>query len=309
MQTRMRKSKSYLGVSTITALFVAGLLMPATAQSSSPASASNAGSQDKVVLKVGKVEVTESAMNSLIQSLSPQAKQALVRQGRKALGDQYVDMLLLSQVAENQHLDSEPTFQQHLELDREQLLANLEIQDIASKVTVTPAEVSQYYSSHPQAFQQVQLCEVAIVKKTAGSNVGFAPADAQAKAATIRKALSSGQTPTQVAKQFTVPNAVYVQSRTLSATDPSVPAPLKTAFQLQVGALSPVHDMPNYLEFFQVVGRPVVSLKDASPEIQQGLRQQKVQAAVNGLKKQTPVWMDQSYFSPPQASDSKGQQR
>jgi hypothetical protein len=301
----MRKLTFYLGVSTIATFFMVGVMTPAIAQTSSTPPALAAQGQDKVVLKVGKVAVRESAMESLIQSLSPQAKQALQRQGRKALGDQYANMLLLSQAAESQHLDSAPTFREHIELDREQLLANMEIQNIASKVTVSPAEVNQYYSSHAQAFHQVQLCEVAVVKKAPGSNIGFAPADAQAKAAAIRKALGSGQTTAQVSKQFAVPNEVYVQPRTLSPADPSIPSGLRTAFQLRVGALSPVHDMQNYLEFFQVVGRPVVSLKDATPAIQQGLRQRKVQAVVDSLKKQTPVWMDQSYFTPGSAGDSK----
>jgi hypothetical protein len=304
----MRKLKFNPGFSTIAAVLVAGIIIPAAAQTSRPASESSTQGQDKVVLRVGKVAVRESTMDSLIESLSPQAKQALQQQGRKALGDQYADMLLLSQVAETQHLDSSHTFQQHIELDREQLLANMEVRSIASKVTVSPAEVSQYYSSHPQAFQQVKICEVAVVKKVAGSNAGFSPADAQAKAAVIRKALASGEAAEQLSKQFAVPNEVYIQPRTLSATDPSIPSGLRTAFQLKVGALSPVHDMPNYLEFFQVVARPMVSLKDATPAIQQGLRQQKVQAVVDSLKKQTQVWMDQSYFTPGRASDSKDAQ-
>jgi hypothetical protein len=304
----MRKLKFNPGFSMIAVLVLAGTVTPAIAQTSGSASQSPTQSQDKVVLRVGKVAVRESAMESLIQSLSPQAKQALEQQGRKALGDQYADMLLLSQVAETQHLESSPDFQQHIELDREQLLANMEVRSIASKVTVSPAEVNQYYSSHPQAFQQVKVCEVAVVKKAAGSNAGFSPADAQAKADAIRKALASGETPDQLSKQFAVPNEVYVQPRTLSATDPSIPSGLRTAFQLRVGGLSPVHDMPNYLEFYQVVARPMVSLKDATPAIQQGLRQQKVQAVVNSLKKQTPVWMDQSYFTAGAAGDSQGPQ-
>jgi hypothetical protein len=304
----MRKSKFQAVFSAIAVLFVAGIFAPAIAQTSRTSSDPSTQSQDKVVLRVGKVAVRESVMDSLIQSLSPQAKQALQQQGRKALGDQYEDMLLLSQVAQNQHLDSSPDFQQHIELDREQLLANMEVRNIASKVTVSPAEVSQYYSAHPQAFQQVKICEVAVVKKVAGSNAGLSPADAQAKADVIRKALASGETTAQLSKQFAVPNEVYVQPQTLSGTDSSLPSGLRTAFQLKVGALSPVHDMPNYLEFFQVVARPMVSLKDATPAIQRGLRQQKVQAVVDSLKKQTPVWMDQSYFTTGPAGDSKGAQ-
>ena len=305
----MRNVKSYV-FTTTAAILLAGIIMPALAQTSqtTPGSGAQGQQQDKIVLKVGNVQVRQSAMDSLIQSLSPQAKQALQRQGRKALGDQYADMLLLSQVASNQHLDSTPNFRQHIELDREQLLANMEVQSIASRVTVSPAEVSQYYSGHPQAFQQVQLCEVAVVKKAAGSNLGFSPADAHVKADAIRKALTSGENASQVSKQFAVPNEVYVQPRTLSPSDPSVPAGLRAAFQLKVGALSEVHDMPGYLEFFQVTARPIVSLKDATPAIQQGLRQQKVQAVVENLKKQTSVWMDQSYFTSGPAGDSKGTQ-
>jgi hypothetical protein len=304
----MRKSKYHAGFSTIAALFVAGILTPAVAQTPQISSQPSAQSQDKVVLRVGKVEVRQSEMDSLIQSLSPQAKQLLQRQGRKALGDQYADMLLLSQVAQVQHLDALPNFQEQIELDREKLLANMEVQSIASKVSVSPAEESQYYSSHPQVFQQVKICEVAVAKKAAGSNRGLSPGDAQAKVDAMRKALATGETEEQLSKQFAVPNEVYVQPQTLSATDTSLPSGLRTAFQLKVGALSQVQDMPNYLEFYEVVGRPVVSLKAAEPEIQQVLRGQKVQAVVESLKKQTSVWMDQSYFAPGPAGDSKSTQ-
>lgn len=304
----MKNSKLYYEVAVVAAICLAAMMVPAYAQTSpttrtSPAS--TAQSADRVVLKVGNVQVRESAMDSLIQSLSPQAKQALQRQGRKALGEQYANMLVLSQAAQNEHLNSTPEFQKQLEIDRQQLLANLEFQKLANKINVTPAEVNQYYSDHHQDFQQVQICEVAVVKKAAGSsNAGLPPAEAQAKADAIRKALTAGEGTAQVAKQFAIPNQVYVQPRTISPTDPSVPARLKTAFQLNVGAFSQTQDMPNYLEFFRVLGRPVMSLKDATPAIQEGIRRQKEAAAVANLKKQMPVWMDPSYFTPASASRS-----
>ncbi len=295
----MRNSRCYQTVSLILAFFVIGMT-GACAQSTHQAAANSAsGAKDpgKVVLKVGNVQVTEADVNALMDSLSPQQQQQIARDGRHAVGEQYAAMLVLSQAAQSQHLDSSPEFKKSMQQSRDRLLAQLEYQNLVSKAEVTPSEVNQFYTAHQPEFQQAKVHEVAIIKKTATSDHGLTAAVAQAKAEAIRKALASGEDISKVAQDFNSPNAVIVRTDAQTIPNsPTLPDFAKAAFQLKPGALSEINDRPNALIFFQVVGRSQLSLKDATSEIENAIRQQKVADAMTNLKKQTPVWMDPAYF-------------
>lgn len=296
----MKKLKVFQALGIAAALCILSAI-GGCAQTGHPAAsrAANSADNSKVVLKVGKDQVTQSDVDFVLKSLSPQARQQIESQGRRSIADQYATLLVLSQAAESNHLDSSSTFQKAMKQRREQLLASLEYQRLASKAMVTPAEVNQYYSAHSSEFQQAQIREVAIRKAQAGqSGSGLSPQAAQARAESIRKALASGEAVEKVAQQYAVPQEVVVdtQIRTIH-NDPGLPEFVKSAFQLKKGELSPIQDTPNAIVFFQVVDHPQMTLQEAAPQIENALRQQKVDAEVESLKKQTTIWMDQSYFS------------
>lgn len=52
----------------------------------------------------------------------------------------------------------------------------------------------------------------------------------------------------------------------------------------------------------QVVGHRHADLKEVSAGIENTIRQQKFEAAVNDLKKKTSIWLDEDYFKAPQAA-------
>lgn len=295
----MRSSNLYQ-IFLVVAVFAAvGMFTSACAQTSHT---SSSGGGDRVVLQVGSKKVSQGQMDALIRSLTPQAQQQVAKEGgRRSLGEQYADMLVLSQAALSQRLDSDPQFQQQMELSRDRLLAQLEQQHLLKQAAVEPGEISQFYTAHQSEFNQAQLYEVAIVKKTGTSGAGLSETEAQAKAAAIRKALSSGQSIGQVAKQFAIPNQVEVSDPQTVNDVPSLPDFVRAAFQIKVGGLSEVVDRPNALLFYQVASHSHQTLQDATPEITNLLKQQKVQAEVANLKKQTPVTLDPGYFGPPAA--------
>lgn len=298
----MRTPKCYQAISTMVIFLMIAMVTGACAQSSRTASKqaeSGAKPSDpsKVVLKVGNVQVTEADVDEMLDALTPQQQQQVERGGRHAVGEQYAAMLVLSQAALSKHLDSSPEFKKAMQQHRDRLLAQLEYKDLLSKATVSSSEISQFYSAHQPEFEQAKVHEIAVLKKTGTGSAGLAPAVAQAKAEAIRKALASGAAITKVAHDFDSPNQVIVRTDSQTIPNsPSLPDFAKAAFQLQPGALSSINDRPDALIFFQVVSRSQVSLKDASSEIENAIRQQKVEAAMNDLKKQTPVWMDPAYF-------------
>lgn len=298
----MKHLKVYQALSLATALLMVGMVTSACAQSNHPSSES-AGSQgsSKVVMKVGNVQVTQNDFESVLGSMSQQ--QIEQNGGRDQIAKNYATMLLLSQAAESQHLDSSPEFKKQLAQERNNLLARMEGQDIAQKATVTPAEINQYYSAHTPDFQEAKVYEVALIKKTASNGNGLTEEEAQTKAQAIRKAMSSGQDIAAIAKQYNVPNKVDVvtQPQSIQNTQ-TLPAFAKAAFTMQPGALSEIEDRPDALLFYRVASHDQMALKDATPEIESKLRQQKFMDALGNLKKQIPVWMDPSYFGSQQGS-------
>ena len=269
----------------------------------SPSPAAQSSSPDKIVLKVGDESITQREVDEFIQTLPPQAQRTLASQGRKSLGDEYTLMLVLSQDALRHHLDSTPAFQQMLAMRRRQLLASAAYQEIARQTVVTPEEVGKYFAAHQSEFEEVRVHQVVIRIKPEGTKEGtpgLTAEEAKTRAEEIRKALSSGVDPKKVAEQFQVANVVRVDAEPFPVRRGSMRADMeKAAFELKEGEISPVFDLPQTLTFFKVASHKIRELKEVSPQIENSLRQQKVTSALDELKKNAKVWMDDGYFAAP----------
>ena len=69
----------------------------------------------------------------MISTLRTQAKVTVAAQGRRPVGEEYVKMLLLSQRALDEHLDSSPALRSRLELERAETLAEAQYQKMWSE--------------------------------------------------------------------------------------------------------------------------------------------------------------------------------
>lgn len=261
---------------------------------------------EKVVLKVGKEQVSQADLDFVINGLSPEIRQAVARQGKRPIGEQYVLMLVLSGEAIGHRLDSSPDVRRQLELQRLQLLAQAEYQNLLNQAKVSPEEISQLYSAHPEEFDQAQVRQVVIRKKSEAvkeGTPGLSAADAKVRAEEIRKALAAGSDANQVIQQYATPGVVQIDAQPRTIRRGQLPADLdKAAFQLNEGEVSDPFETPQALVFVQVVGRQRLELKDASSEIEGRLRDQKVQATLADLRAKTQVWMDEQYFATPPAA-------
>jgi len=277
----------------------------------SAAKAAQSSSPDKIVLKIGDESVTEGEVDGFIQTLNPQARKSLTTEGRRPLGDEYALMLVLSQEALRRHLDSTPAFQQMLALRRNQVLASTEYQEIVRQTVVTPEEISKYYAAHQSEFAELRIHEVAVREKPQGAREGtpgLTAEEAKTRAEEIRKALTSGDDPKKVAAQFQVPNVVRVDAEPVTIHRGNLNADMeKAAFeQLKDGQVSEVFDLKTMLVFFKVASHKTQELKDVSSQIENTLRQQKINSAVDELKKNAKVWLDDTYFAAPSQPASQG---
>ena len=256
---------------------------------------------NKVVIRVGLTEVSQSEIDFLISNLNPQAQQALTANGRRPLGDEFVKVLLLSQQAQNDHLEANPALRERIELQRNQMLAQAEYEKMSTELKVTPDEIGQYFTSHQSEFETVQVRDFVVRIKPEGAKddaPGLLAADAKAKAESMRKAVLAGTDLKTVAKDFAAANAVMIddQARNIKRGQ-LLPALDKAAFELKEGEVSEVVETPQATVFIQIVSaRHVSDQKEVASGIEDKLRQQKLDSALGDLRNKTKVWMDEDYF-------------
>jgi VWFA-related protein len=280
------------------------------AASTRAATAAQPPPPDKIVLKIRDESVTQGQLERFIQGLNPESQRALASQGRRALGDEFALMLLLSQDALSHHLDSTPVFQETLALRRRQLLATMAYQEVVRQSVVTPEEISKYFAAHQSEFEEVHINEVFIRKKPEGAKEGtsgLTAEEAKTRAEEIRKALSSGDDPTKVAEKYQVPDLVRVDAQPYFVRRGTLRADMdKVAFELKDGQVSEVFDVGQALVFFKVASHKAGELKNLSSQIENTLRQQKVKSTLEALKKNANIWMDDGYFAAPSQAGPQG---
>lgn len=272
-------------------------LPPSAESTSSPAKATVAPSE-RVVLKVGNVQVTQAQFEAMIRTLEEQ-QDTTADLDRRTLGDNYASLLMLSQQAVANHLESSPEVIRQLEIDRTQILSNAEYKRLDQQAQPTPEEISRYYSAHLDDYDEVQIRRLFIFKRPEGAKDGrgLSPQDANALAKSIREAYASGG---DARKLIPKSDAVVFDLDPLTFPRGDLPTFMeKAAFAMKDGEWSVLEDKPDGLILIQLVKRSRLSLTEVSPRIQKTLQGQKMREALQELKKNAGVWLDDQYFASP----------
>jgi len=277
----------------------------AAPEKTTKSAAGPADSSDPAVLKVGDEQITKGDFEFMLSTLDQNGQQALAAQGRKPFGEQYVKILLLYKQALSEHLDATPEIRRELAMGRLRTIAQAEYQHLAEQSTVTPEEEDAFYKAHGQDLEERDVREVAVVRKPKGVAAGAQGLDddaARQRAETIRKALVSGADPAKLMQDFAVANTVLIDAKPNRIRRGQLIATLdKPAFELKDGEVSDIIETPQAFVFIQIVGRHIPDLKEVTSEIENAIRQQKVNAQMQQLRQAANVWMDDQYFMAPKA--------
>ena len=265
---------------------------------------------DTVVLKVGTQNFTKADIDELIDGLTPQMQHAIASQGKKSLGDQYALVVALSHQAETQHLDQSPVFIHKLAFQKQQLEAQAAFEQLNDQAKVTPEETQKYYTAHADEYDEISVRQIIVRKKTADpksdpahpaapTGPGLAPEEAKTRAEAIRKELTAGTDIKKVTEDFKAPGDVIIDTEPRTIRHGGMrPDMEKVAFALKDGEVSEPIDVPQALVMFQVIKHTHSDLKDVTPDIEKKLRQEKVEASIDNVKKSANIWMNDEYFGP-----------
>ena len=256
-----------------------------------------------MVLKVGDLQVTQGDFESRIHDIEgPSAdadKEGATEKDRRRLGDDYASVLMLSQQAVANHLDSSAEVSRQLAVARMQVLSDAEFASLMHQAQPSFEEVSQYYSAHLSDYDQVHIFRLFIWKQR--DNAKGAPllssAAARARADGIRQAYAAGASEQKLADDLLKSGDAMLDREPLTFPRGELSSKMeKTAFALKEGEWAEIEDTPASLLLIHLVKRSRQQLGEVSSAIETKLQGQKMEALLDDLKKKAGIWMDQRYF-------------
>ena len=132
-----------------------------------PAPAAPATDPNKVVLTIGTQKITASEYDDFVNSL-PQQYQAYARgAGKRAFGEQIVQLTVLAAEAEKQKLDQDQKTKQELQFQRANFLAGIMFSNLQKNAKIDDAAIQKYYDEHKADFETVTARHVLIRVKGA----------------------------------------------------------------------------------------------------------------------------------------------
>lgn len=272
---------------------------PSTVAGSAPSGSAAAG--QKVVIKVGDVQITEAQFNEMYAAFLKDNEGGPVQKA-KNVAENYAGSLMLSQQALAENLQNDPEVKRQLELNRIQILSNAEYELLENKAKPNMQEIAAYYNAHLSEFDEVDIRRVFVYKQKPGTQEhGLPAAEAQARADQIHKVLAAGGD----AKSLIAGTKDAVDTDPLTFRRGDLPAGLDKAFDMKNGECSQIMDTPDVYSMFCVVRHEKLSLTQATPIIEKKLQAQKLREEMDALKKKSGVWMDEEYFAG-SASAAKG---
>ena len=258
---------------------------------------------DPVVLTVGPDKITQSEFERMLSALPEQQQtQAKTPDGRKRFAEQYSEMRMLVQEAKRAKLDQDAGIKAKIALQSEQVLANAAYLGFAK--AVGDAQVNEYYKAHESEWQEVSARHILI--RFQGSRVpmrdgqkDLSEAEAQAKAADLKKKIAAGAKFADLAKAESDDVASGADGGNLGAFERGamIPEFEDAAFSLPIGQVSdPVKSAFGY-HLILVDKRGAKSLEEMRAEIQQRIAPEASDKGLEELKKKTTVTLNDQYFS------------
>jgi hypothetical protein len=268
-------------------------------ENGAPSKTNSVPPDQRVVLKVGDVQITQATFEQYLSDL--EAQQGPPEASTKKLGDNYASMLMLSRVAAEKHLDKTPDVERQLAIDRMQILSNAEFAKMKAGAIPTKEEIQSYYNAHLEDYDVIQVRRFFIWAGDPKNNNQLTTEKAKALADSARQIYKSGGDPARLQKLVKeIPHnndEIVIDEQPLTFQRGELPGKMNdTAFSLKPGEWTEMNNGPGAYLFFQVVNRSRKDLPQVSAQIEKKLQNQKLKAELEGLKKKTGIWMDETYF-------------
>ncbi len=294
----MKKSSTILMVLALSATFAMAQEKPVA-----PAAAAPQPKADPVVISAGSVTVHQSEFENALKTLPEQYQAYANGPGRRQFGEDYLRMKLLAAQGYKAGLEKQTDVVDQLNLMRDNLVANAELQQLDKSVTLTDDDLKKAYEANKKDYEQVKARHVLIAFKGSPAAQQGKPEltddQAKAKAEDIRKKLVAGADFAEIAKKESDDTGSGSRGGDLGAfgRNQMVPEFEEAAFNGKVGEISPLVKTQYGYHIIKVDSHDTTSFEQVRATLEKTLRQKKVQATLDTMKEGAKF--DDAYFAPP----------
>ncbi len=269
-----------------------------------PAAAPAAVAPTAVVVTVGSEKLTRTQFEEILAALADNGRAAATPAAKRQVADQLGEIMGLAQEARKRKVDQSPVVQQMLVIQTDQLLANALGRQISNELKIDDAAMHAYYDQHKSEYELAKASHILIRFK--GSRVPLKPGqkdlteeEALAKAQDIRKQLLAGGDFAAIAKAESDDSGAATNGGSLGPAFPRgkmVPQFDQEVFSLPVGQISEPAKTPFGYHIIKVEERTTKTFEEAKPELEKKMRPELTREAMEKLRKQTTVSLDEAYF-------------
>jgi len=295
-------------VKKITTSMMALTLVASAAFAQQPAAtpaAATAAPADPIVVAAGDLSIRQSEFENALKTLPAEYQQYASGPGRKQFAEDYMRMKMLAREGMKSGLDKDPDVISQLDLMRENLVANAQLQKIEKGITITDEDLRKVYDSKKNEYEQVGARHILVAFKGSPAAQEGKPElteeQAKAKAEDLRKQIAAGGSFEEIAKKESDDLGSGSRGGELGdfGRGQMVPEFEKAAFDAKVGDLTPVVRTQFGYHIIKVDKHGSTPFEQVKPALERSERQTRVQAKLEEMKTAANVTFNEAYFTPP----------
>lgn len=290
-------------ITTALAMTLAASL--AFAQDKPAASATTTAQADPIVVAAGDVAIRQSEFEGALKTLPAEYQQFASGPGKKQFAEDYLRMKMLAAEGMKAGLDKDPEVIAQLNLMRDNLVANAQIQKIEKSITISDEELKKKYEETKGQYEQVKARHILVAFKGSPAAQPGKPElteeQAKAKAEELRKQIVGGASFEEIAKKESDDVGSGSRGGDLGefGRGQMVPEFEKAAFEAKVGEVTPVVRTQFGYHIIKVDEHGNTSFDEVKANLERAERQARVQAKLEEMKTATKVTFNDAYFGAP----------
>jgi peptidyl-prolyl cis-trans isomerase C len=278
---------------------------PAASQAA-PA-AKPAASDDPIIVAAGDVSIRRSEFENAVKTLPAEYQQFAQGPGKKQFAEDYLRMKMLAAQGFKDNLQNDAEVQQQLNLMRENLVANAELQKMEKSIQLSDADLQKIYDANKKDYEQVKARHILIAFKGSPAAQAGKPElteeQAKAKAEELKKKIQAGTAFDEVAKAESDDKGSAVRGGDLGgfSRGQMVEEFEKAAFDAKPSEIvGPVRTQYGY-HLIKVDSHEMTPFAQVKDTLEKKERQRRLQESLDAMKKNANPTFNEAYFAPPVA--------
>ena len=260
---------------------------------------------DPIVIAAGDLSIRQSEFESAVKSLPAEYQQFANGPGKRQFAEDYLRMKMLASAGMKAGLDKDPEVVSQMNLMRENLVANAQLNRIEKNLTVSDADLQKAYDSKKNDYENVKARHILIAFKGSPAAVPgkkeLTEEEAKAKAEDLRKQIVAGASFEETAKKESDDQGSGANGGDLGAfrRGQMVEEFEKAAFAAKTGEVTPVVRTQFGYHIIKVDEHTTTPFAEVKPQLEKAERQRKVQEALDAMKTNAKPTFNETYFAPP----------